>query len=102
MLLFHLAIFPNSAPGSFGRREAHASHGRIFPATKPQSRATIGSRVSGPPLDDGESEGNLTAYTGKQLLPPNVRGRIFLAVPSRYAIHGRKHPSTTQEHYALF
>src|SRR5713101_8442791 len=104
MLLFHLAIFPNSAPGSFGRTEAHASHGRIITTAKPQSRATIVTRVSGPPLDGGESEGNLTGYTGRvdceRLSPPNVRGRIFLAVPSRCAIRGRRHSSTTWENHA--
>jgi hypothetical protein len=34
---------------------------QITPAAKTQSRATIGSRVSGPPLDGGESEGNPAA-----------------------------------------
>jgi hypothetical protein len=49
-------------PGSFGRRETHASHGRFTPAAKLQSRATIGSRVSaGLALDGGESEGNPVA-----------------------------------------
>jgi len=46
-LAIHLPIFPISAPGSFGRREAHASHGWMNPAAKPRSRAIIGSRISG-------------------------------------------------------
>jgi hypothetical protein len=53
-------------PESFGRTEAHASHGRFTPAAKLQSRATIESRISaGLPLDGGESEGNPVALTHK-------------------------------------
>ena len=52
--------------------ERPRSHGRITPAAKPQSRATIGSRVSGLALDGGGSEGNSLGSAG--LFDQLVRG----------------------------
>ena len=40
------------------RREAHASHSWGNPEAKPQSRATVRSRVAVMTLDGGESGGN--------------------------------------------
>jgi hypothetical protein len=60
-----------------------------FPQRSHSSRATIVSRVSGPPLDGGESEGNLTGYTGRvdceRLSPLSAREWIFLVVSFRCA-----------------
>jgi hypothetical protein len=44
------------------RREAHASHSQNISAAKTRSRATIGSGVSGPALDGGESERQTIAH----------------------------------------
>jgi len=65
-----------------------------------------GFALAGLPLDGGESEGNLTAYIGEvdceRLSLPNARARVFLVVSLRCAIHGRRHPSPTQERCELF
>jgi hypothetical protein len=62
-----------------------------------------GAAAAGVPLDGSESEGNPRPALGSERLSLiNARVGVFLVVLFHRAIHGRKHPSTTQEHYALF
>jgi len=44
MLLSYSGNFARSAPGGFGRREAHSSYGRIDPAASPIFSELIAGR----------------------------------------------------------
>ncbi len=58
MLLSYLRILFPLRARQFGRREAHASHGRIDPAASPIFSELIGGREEPSLQFDGSREGN--------------------------------------------